>query len=110
VVELMQPCDCGRAVSLCEGRERGLELDSRAEARSHAAKWIISVPDRSAASSRARCNGSASSGTAASRPYMRPSQSSNGVSWRSTARRRRLRRQGRAGGAHAVPASAAAGG
>ena len=39
--------------------------------------WMISVPTDSAASSRARCNGSAWSGNAASRPYMRLSQSSD---------------------------------
>ena len=35
VIELMQPCDCGRAVSLREGRERGVELGGSPEAQSH---------------------------------------------------------------------------
>jgi hypothetical protein len=38
VIELMQPCDCGRAVSLREGRECGVELGGRPEARSHSAE------------------------------------------------------------------------
>ena len=35
VIELMQPCDCGRAVSLREGRECGVELGGGPEAQSH---------------------------------------------------------------------------
>ena len=53
---------------------------------------MISVPTESAASSCARCNGSAWSGNAASRPYMRPSQSSGVGGKRAIARRRRSRK------------------
>jgi hypothetical protein len=55
-------------------------------------RWMISVPTDSAATSRARCKGSASSGAAASRPYMRPSQSSDFGSRGEIARRRRSRK------------------
>ena len=54
--------------------------------------WMISVPTADPARSCERCNGSAASGNTASRPYMRPSQSSAVHEMRSFARRRRSRK------------------
>jgi hypothetical protein len=38
VVELTQPCDCDRSVSLREGPKRGVELRGDTKPRSHAPK------------------------------------------------------------------------
>ena len=59
-----------------KGRERRVEIRVQTEPVGMWRSWMISVPTDDAARSCDRCNGSAASGNAASRPYMRPSQSS----------------------------------
>jgi len=90
-IELTQPRDCDRTVSLRERRKCGVKLLHCSDARSQVAQLDDLAADRQRREQLRALQRLAWSGKAASRAYIRPSQSSNLASGRTIARRRRSR-------------------